>query len=174
MGSDIHLFIEYVVPARAFSWANEIFIGRDYPLFGKLAGIRSAEVPLVAPRGLPFDVSYDVFANYYSLVVEKHSAWNFRGMNFVTEDEAASLLKRGVSHRPPAGIKTTEVTSELEYVSNPDWHSPSWLWCEEVLSAVSNDIITANAEFHVVVDTLQSIEHHMTNARSRIVFWFDN
>lgn len=40
------------------------YTGRNYTLFGKLAGVRGMDEPMVYPRGLPEDVSPEVQEEY--------------------------------------------------------------------------------------------------------------
>jgi hypothetical protein len=70
LGTDIYWFVErydsdderwHVIDGRFPSLAENIspivFVGRDYDLFGLLAGVRGRTKPLFAPRGLPDDVN---------------------------------------------------------------------------------------------------------------------
>ena len=72
MGTDIHLFIEYMVgdgdrQERSSLTAGEFHLWRDYDLFGALAGVRGGE-PLIPGRGFPDDASRDVGWAYYWVV----------------------------------------------------------------------------------------------------------
>jgi hypothetical protein len=102
MGCDIHVYLEkYTSVNEVNKWVNvdywqinpnfghyenepeyelvSFFIGRNYELFGILAGVRSSEDPIADPRGLPEDVTdvtrreYDKWAGdvhtptYYTL-----------------------------------------------------------------------------------------------------------
>lgn len=78
MGVDIHIFVEaYNKEKKAWEYKTlyrkdcdkfedvcEILDGRDYKLFGRLAGVRSAVSPFVKPRGLPDDLSDEVKNEY--------------------------------------------------------------------------------------------------------------
>lgn len=158
---------------QACAWADgAIQIERDYVLFGLLAGIRSSLPPAIPPRGLPMDLSSEVFEHYYEFIFDEHDAPLYRGFSWVSPQEAAVLLESGKSHAPPAEYKKLNTRSTLGYVSNPDWHSASWLWYDELLQVVPESVMMANPTLRVLSDTLRSIEHLF--GRGRIVFWFDN
>src|SRR5262245_57380089 len=83
MGTDIHLHLEYhtTPPGRLRREqarmrhplyprpviANGYYIPRDYALFAALADVRNSDNRPVrfAPRGLPDDVSREIFHQYY-------------------------------------------------------------------------------------------------------------
>lgn len=80
MGCDIHLFCERY-NKESKRWENlslykkndngtfdavDVYIGRDYELFGLLAGVRSYTNPFVIPRGIPDDLSCEVAKEYGS------------------------------------------------------------------------------------------------------------
>ena len=44
-------------PTLDVEWNKQIYNGRNYSLFGLLAGVRSWDEPLISPRGLPDDMS---------------------------------------------------------------------------------------------------------------------
>jgi hypothetical protein len=59
MGCDIHGVIQIPLGGgTAPDWVTVFqfeFIPRDYRIFGKLAGVRGIETPVVSPRGIPTD-----------------------------------------------------------------------------------------------------------------------
>ena len=78
MGCDIHVFCEHY-NKESKRWENlslykkdtdgtfksvDVYDGRDYELFGILAGVRSCSNPFVYPRGLPDDLSCEVLNKY--------------------------------------------------------------------------------------------------------------
>lgn len=78
MGTDIHLYIEHY-NKESKRWDSlsfykkssegeflpvDIYDGRDYDLFGLLAGVRSIIDPFVFPRGVPDDMSCEVSKAY--------------------------------------------------------------------------------------------------------------
>lgn len=56
MGTDIHAKIETQMSGVWWQDAS-IEIGRNYDLFGLMAGVRGTDAPLFPPRGLPEDVN---------------------------------------------------------------------------------------------------------------------
>ena len=52
----------------------EIYDGREYELFGILAGVRGNSTPISYPKGLPVDVSNEVMQDHDSWGWETHSA----------------------------------------------------------------------------------------------------
>jgi hypothetical protein len=65
MGADIHALIEYSKDGTKWESGGEPEIGRDYALFGVLAGVRGGQDPIDEPRGKPDDAS-DAFNQWYS------------------------------------------------------------------------------------------------------------
>lgn len=78
MGADIHLYVEHY-NKESKRWDSlslykkssedkfspvDIYDGRDYELFGLLAGVRSMIAPFVLPRGVPDDMSCEVSKAY--------------------------------------------------------------------------------------------------------------
>lgn len=59
MGTDIHMFLEVKSP-RSKRWmrhTGEMRAWRSYNVFSKLAGVAGSGPALIAPRGLPADLS---------------------------------------------------------------------------------------------------------------------
>jgi len=164
MGRDIAMFVEYVDADGVHAWAEDaISIPRDYRLFAALDG-RSA------PRGLPLDLSSDVFEQYFLFVVDDASASSYRGFEYVTLAEADAMIAAGTAHRPPPGYVKYNTTSPLGYVSGPDRNAANWLWSSEVRERTS--AIVSSPQWAVLVDVLDSIERRIAGARARIVFWY--
>lgn len=77
MGCDIHLHVEVKLNGK-WEHLNAPYIGRDYQLFGRMAGVRDDEQPHIEPRGLPQELSvittYDV--NHWAGDGHSHSWLN--------------------------------------------------------------------------------------------------
>lgn len=57
MGCDIHPIVEIKI-GGAWTYYGEMGIGREYALFGRMAGVRDpTQKPIAAPRGVPADAS---------------------------------------------------------------------------------------------------------------------
>lgn len=179
MGTDIHAFVEVVGEEAVSLTEGEFYIGRDYHLFGALAGIRTAEPPLVPVRGIPQDPSRDVAGWYYQVAVEpdevprlRESGGTFGPCGFVTLQDAEVYVSRGCSHwrlpLPEPPIR--------RQISNPEWHSPTWLWFEEIQQVLAYrglDVKSINPFFAAMYDAMLSLHRGLQTERVRLVFWFD-
>lgn len=173
MGTDISLHVEYRRNNETYAWSDgAIDLERDYEMFGALAGVRAKSRPLFPPRGLPSNLSPEVFERYYAFIIEPAEASLWSGFSWVSKSEAESLLQGGDCHGPPAGYKKYNMTSPLGYVSIPGLHTPSWLACDELLQVLGHTHIEPRSDWVVVLDLLASIERRLPGAQSRIVFWF--
>ena len=85
MGCDIHLYLEVFVGEEWFPLCVEEtphtsydyqgwYQGRNYELFGALAGVRGVQKGLDPPRGLPIDASSLVRKAYDAWGMDAHSA----------------------------------------------------------------------------------------------------
>lgn len=175
MGSDIHLFIEYTEGDNIVALSDgEMNVQRDYDLFAALAGKQTLEKPSIAPRGLPTDISSEIFERYYLFIVKPSDINMYNGFNTVSPKQAKAWVDSGVSHKPPAEYIKHNATSPLGYISNPDFNTPSWLWRDELLSVLEQTHVTPLPTFKLVIELLELIERILEESRARIVFWFDN
>lgn len=74
MGCDINMHVECKHGANWKRHNREIYDGRDYELFGILAGVRGSHTPISYPKGFPFNVSNEVLQDYDSWESVAHSA----------------------------------------------------------------------------------------------------
>lgn len=161
MGCDIHCFIEYKHKGSD-SWkahGGKIHLDRDYDLFAVMADVRNYDkmVPVAPRRGLPADVGWKVQGEDRLLITETGA-----GDGECTAASAARWVANGISKY--AGPHDA-------YVTNPDWHSRSWLTPDEFVEALTRaDVV--NIECWAVVATLREFEQR--GCEARIVFWFDN
>lgn len=164
IGCDIHCYIEYQTPggAEAGQWSNfggRINPGRDYEVFGRLAGARGGSA-LVAPRGFPDDAAFEAMNDFW-LFIDYSGDGN--GEGHTTPERAQKYVKeyrqryRGGSHDKPT------------CVSDPDWHSHSWLTTAEWADAIGS---TAGVEYIGILGAMRAMESD--GAKCRVVFWFDN
>jgi len=82
------------------------------------------------------------------------------GEGCCTPSRAEAWVERGSSRYKDA---------EKMFVSNPDWHSHSWLTTDEYASVVEG---TGEPEYEAILAAMRSFEEG--GAKARIVFWFDN
>ena len=172
MGCDIHVHIEHsskaVREGKKKYWrcfGGMINPGRHYGVFAKLCGVRNYEeyniTPLSEPKGLPENLSYES-----------------RGDNslYISEEDTDS---EGCCSRKNAEKWVKDGSSVMDgtcKVTNPDWHSHSFVSADE-LKEVLNDPqtqynIESDSEYSVVLGCLRQFEKLGEDAR--LVFWFDN
>jgi hypothetical protein len=167
VGTDIHLFIEYVLGdddrrTRFSLTTGEFHVARDYDLFAALAHVRGGE-PLIPERGFPDDASQDVCWSYYWVVAETdthNGLWQQ-----VTRASADAHVGRGVS--------TRHIWRNTVVISDPDTHHPSWLDRAEFNAAVDSvpEVRDRHIELQAVLAALDSLP---AETLPRVVFWFDN
>jgi hypothetical protein len=91
MGCDIHAYIDYDHLGSISNLYGRLYLGRDYTLFGLIAGVRGQCHPVVAPRSLPsvtsFSVRYEAYSRLEELKPDYHSH------TWLTTDEVASVAK---------------------------------------------------------------------------------
>lgn len=171
MGADIHMFMEFAeAPENESdpywrSFGDRFNPGRNYALFGLLAGVRGTRLPLIPPRGMPKDSGfYSTWANkiYISDIADLDG--------FCTSEKALEYERYG------SEIQRDE-SGKLIWVTNPDWHSHSWLSADEfegVLEAYRQEVgLHAGLQYMAVLAALRTLEDGGANL-ARIVFWFDN
>jgi hypothetical protein len=124
MGCDIHSFIDYEEGQQpdgrtgVFQFGT-VHIHRDYFLFALMAGVRTDEPAdaVVPPRGVPrlSGRTQDEFAMF---VTDDTGG----DPHYCTRETAEGYVKHGSFYLDP----------EKRFVSNPDWHTPSWLTVPEL------------------------------------------
>lgn len=169
MGCDIHCYIEYK-SATGRSWSSfggRINPGRNYLMFGFMAGVRCDEMPHIPPRGAASDMAYKA-ADDNRLYISKDCP---ESEGNCSPENAEQWVSRGIS----------EYTDDRkEFVTNPDWHSYSWLTPSEFRNSLeqcleycaSNSEPSDTCEYRAILAALQSFENQGFEAR--LVFWFDN
>lgn len=159
MGCDIHLFIEYKTEGfdRWSPFGGKINPGRYYGLFAKFAGVRNyyGIKAISEPRGLPEDAGWRAKSENQLYISNTESEGH------ATPEQAKKWVDAGYSE-----------IHDTHWVTNPDWHSHSWLTPNEFEQAL-NEIKPEKAfEYFVVLDALRSFEKQ--GCQARLVFWFDN
>jgi len=199
MGCDIHLYIEYKNGDQWSNFGRRINPGRNYSLFGSLAGVR-CESDHITPRGVPDDIGYSAFDDW-SIYVSDTQTEDTRsedGEYYYSRSHAEDYVRRGY-------CQWIERNGKKSWVTNCDWHTPSWLNTDEFELAIavylksagfqigtlrltcaeSMDSITASnigdaakwalngiAEYWAILAAMRCFE--MQGKQARIVFWFDN
>lgn len=138
MGCDIHTFIEY----SDFNdrdgepywtcFGGSYNPGRDYTMFGILAGVRHDEFQMFEPRGLPEGkLSYPV-QDYMRIRIADEGT---------EPSEGEVSLEQARSWTGYYGETITEFDGKPRWVGNPDLHSHSWLTAEEFKLALARYVL---------------------------------
>lgn len=174
MGCDIHCYIEYS------NWTDregepywQCFggrynPGRDYTMFDILAGVRGEEHTLFEPRGIPKGkLSYEVEGDLYCYVNDEYAGQD----GYVSTENAEAWARHGSELINDADGKITRV-------EHPDWHSHSWLTCDEVAQVIARYITDTGSDYpyaigwDAILAAMRAFEER--DCKTRLVFWFDN
>jgi len=191
MGCDIHLYMEYKDPTNTAytSWSNfgrSFYVGREYGLFGYLAGVRGSGPAVVPARGYPEDAGWDTNDDFYYRISDDDG---YDGeTRYVTLERAKSW-----------GVPILyDKNGKPDRVQCPDNHTPSWLTWSEFTSALvlcelqhrnwlnnedpdstpaikdlyARDLKRFLLRYKAVAATMETFEK--AGYITRIVFWFDN
>jgi hypothetical protein len=150
MGCDIHLYIEYKskkpqYDGRESTWhsfGKSINPGRNYAMFGLMANVRNCysdgKLPvLVEPRGMPEDAGYTATDDNRIYISETESE------DYVCMETA----KRWVNSGSSKFINDND--GNPTWVTQPDWHSHSWLTTSE-FESVLNKYLELETGWHKV------------------------
>ncbi|WP_333571348.1 hypothetical protein [Sphingomonas sp.] len=182
MGCDIHAYIEFAQkPAGDDRPYWQSFTrnggGRNYVMFGVLAGVRVPEAQLFEPKGMPEgQLSSGVSGDHWILVApEVHPEWA-DDEGYCSLANAEAWVKNGYS------VGENDENRRLRRVSNPDHHSHSWLTADELQQALDHygKVIPTfwssdhevPAEWQEMFGAMRSFE--AADCLTRLVFWFDN
>jgi hypothetical protein len=146
MGCDIHAYIEFFSKSdfknsrKCFvdCFAGELSFGRDYILFGLVAGVRHHLPPLIKARGIPTEpeLSYTVSDAYYLNVVADDAA-RFSD-NSIRRTLAEEYVSEGYAHY---------TDSTKSHITNPNYHSATYLTLDELLT-IRKMYLTEIVEFY--------------------------
>ncbi|MCR9202825.1 MAG: hypothetical protein NXI04_29625 [Planctomycetaceae bacterium] len=97
----------------------------------------------------------------------------------ITNQKADELIESGKSFLgPPLEISRYKLGSQaLRRVSNPTWHSPSWLRLDEIHESLAHfdyPLSKATPEVQTAFSAMATLDTHHGKGHSRLVFWFDN
>lgn len=178
MGTDIHLYMEYSQKNDKRSdkyWANfggRFSMGRDYELFGIIAGLRTTEdtkhIPL---RGVPENMGYETREDWWLYIVadddeskESREARFSDAMRWAGIDDDKCKPGRSAIKVDDKGIPT--------YVQHPDWHSATWLTVEELEVYLWRKNELMDARYKAILAAANSFIASEYDVR--FVLWFDN
>jgi hypothetical protein len=160
MGCDIHAYIEFgaspvereLGTQARIGFFAEVQMGRNYRLFAALSDTRNdGEIAAIAPpRGLPATVSSVLHDANTILLSDRDEA------GCTTRARAQQWVANGSSQ----WVGSSRVT-------NPDWHSHSWVTADEFEEAMrrANE---AGPSARAVLAALRALPHGL------LVFWYDN
>lgn len=195
MGCDVHLMVEYDAasaggrsdlvsrPLRSGPFGPDavvyalsygvIDVARNYALFGALAGVRSAGdvSPLIPPRGFPSNCSAAVFGQFHLYVLDRSEGERLWQPG-IWREQAKALVEQGKA--VALGVREP---GEPEAITNPGYHSASWLTRDEILRCLRHaDFNPADfcVGFRIVLDALRTLDDEYGAGHSRIVFAFDS
>lgn len=168
MGCDIHCYFEYKIEDlkdySSFSY-HSINLGRDYGIFASIANVRNyGEIyNTLKPRGLPENRSWVTDSGNNLYIVDSETIEN-------------GCCKRSDAERWVNGGRSKYTDEKKTHVTNPDWHSHSWLECDEFEKAINGWQKIAEYKidpcYFAAIELLKSFKKQ--GLESRIVFWFDN
>src|SRR6185295_18688606 len=123
MGCDIHCYLEYRTrqEERWESFGVRINPGRNYTMFGYLAGVRCDGPPVVPVRGLPINAGYSAKDDAALWISETDAD------GYVTAAQAARYVEACGS----------QYIDDKRRVTHPDWHSHSWMTPQEWDQAIA-------------------------------------
>lgn len=208
MGCDIHLYMEqkrdglWYCMNQSKQWLeedyhelpsdHEIYSGRNYQLFGILAGVRDPDAQLFDVKGIPVDVSEPVKAAYDEWGPDGHSH-SFLTMRELMSIEDFFIKVRGMKKKSElitlmASMESDKPDFDLMY-PYCEWTSMKGYENFEIdvpasyfMRAFYNSILVFLRKKTKLLPTLGSdtvgamrtIERFLSPDDFRIVFWFDN
>lgn len=146
------------------SYGGRLNPGRNYFMFQILAGVRG-EPLMYEPKGLPTDTGYSATNDNLCYISEDSDSED----RYVTPENAAKWVANGSSKYVGNGER------ENIWVTNPDWHSHSWLATEEFEKAVNyfnENADYRDAPYYALLASMKEFEKEGYDCR--VVFWFDN
>lgn len=171
MGCDIHLYVEYKPKKNTsdywYNFGQRFNPGRNYHLFGLISkGVRYESENSLEPKGLPENLGFYSNWDYKSIISE-----DGEGENCCKLENAKKWIEEGYSE----GIYTKD--NVLYAVTNPDWHSHTWLTLGEfdkVLGTYYKESEFKNSlvEYEALLAAMKILA--VNNNEVRLVIWFDN
>lgn len=172
MGCDIHAYVEVVktIEGREKEYVSQVAQirpGRNYIMFGALAGVRVDEVPHINPKGVPVDTDCD---DYWLHVNDQ---WKDEE-GYTDTANADKWVGRGYSVEHPGN------RPDYRRISCPDWHNASWMTADELEKAIAEYDIFCKQHPSPYSDGTEADTYRGILAMlkaipgSRFVFWFDN
>jgi hypothetical protein len=172
MGCDIHMYLEFKDPNPQWvptgsPWRGwpRVNPGRDYELFGYLAGVRSSADPVVEPRGIPDDIAWETANDWFLRINDEYAA---------RDDMSGYCTLAKAQEWSAYGHKIINDDQGNPYrVEHPDWHTPTWLTLDEYTQALAKiKPEPYQMGYWALLGAMKELAwYHMD---TRLVFWFDN
>lgn len=198
MGCDIHCYVEYRKKSddRWRDFGGRINPGRNYCLFGAMAGVRTGHIPFIIPRGCPQDCASEAFGDN-TIYVSDTQDEDFTGSG----SEYCYSRKHAEECVDKGHCEWVELNGHKSWVTNSDYHSHSWLNADEFelaiasylkasgfqinvprISAPSALVCDANTEKAWALESITEYWAVLASMRcletqgmlTRLIFWFDN
>ena len=172
MGTDIHMYLEYYSKSDKTdkyirNFGDRFNPGKDYVMFGVLAGVRYEIPGYFKPKGrLPFEeLGYDTKDDAYMYISDS-------GSDETTTMECALEWEKNCGCEIINGRD-----GKPAWVQHPDWHSHSWMTLKEYAKAIKiyekHEYAGGCVEYRALLAAMKSIEKS-GEFTTRLVFWFDN
>jgi len=171
MGTDIHMYVERSAHESVEYMSNQehdwFFTGkfsscRDYRMFGILAGIRSSEITMLKPRGLPNKISWEVRDEVYLRVVDEN------------DELLDGEIRREDADRH--GLRIIDTGLDIPYVFNTSYHTHSWIDLNEFNAAIAMYTMhfgfLPDPDWAAIAAYMEAVEGGGYN--TRLVFFFDS
>ena len=178
------MFIHYKDKESTSDWwrdfGGNINPGRDYTMFGVLAGVRNhGMAEALSPKGLPdHSLSWSANDAYYIPIFVKE---NENDPDHRYNDSGYEISLEQAKKFEKYGCKIIEINGKPIKIVNPDWHSVSWLTTKELSTAYKkyNSISKKEGGWGKVSSPYKAILHVMRTLEDggndvEVVFWFDN
>jgi hypothetical protein len=176
MGADIHLYMEVCEDPASdnpywSAFGGRVNPGRDYGMFGVIADVRVSDINIIPPKGMPEGrLGYEAEGDAYLYVNDKHA------------DQAGYCSVANADEWVKSGSSANLVENGVRRVTNPDWHSHTWLTpaefrqclqtMEEKAAAEPDNWGNIDHRYYAVAAALEALEGEGREARA--VIWFDN
>lgn len=173
MGCDIHLRLERKAKGQC-KWQDCHIFGYDrcwgdriYGMFAALADVRNYnDVEHLPVRGIPKDATELTLMRYGYRIADKAE---YDGQ--CSESEAERWVENGDGVYYEVGGR--------KYVSDPDWHTPSWCTTAEMEECINRVFRNEDGELYgdysewlALLGAMKGYE--ADGGECRAVFWFDN
>lgn len=199
MGCDIHTYVECRVnglwerqmpEGEGFSLRRGQWeLGRNYMLFGILAGVRNRDVlPISEPRGLPEDCSKEIRERHEEWSVDAHSTSYFLISELLDAREHVFEMKKYFDFKDYVSYKETGkpeqwfssyLPMDFELISNEEMDrrvEQAAFWGGEKLATEVTWLMkykdVAEYFWEKILPKMAELDPDPANVR--MVFWFDN